>query len=268
VDVKCPLLSSWSIHVAQRAWAFSALHFVRAGLLNTLQTLPLGGASLLCSMPPALLMGPPPALPAPARTHFTLLVGDPIDKVEDRVELPTTSPMVTSLPFLDWSHEDGPPAISSTSRSAFMVVLLQGSRRPSLLDISQLEELPFISTEVNDDEARIWAFQYDSSGAWNIVHSSFETWKDNAVAFALAANNPAALILTLDSFASWIQLCPWIRLGAFCYRKRTLSQRGAYIPNLCGAPHPFPVRMSRRRPLLPPLCPATPEYPFLVFHPR
>ena len=90
---------------------------------------------------------PPPA----ARTRFTLVNGDPARKIEDRLSVTADSPLVTSFPWLEWKTSAGPPATASVPRSTMVGALFMGTRRPSLLEISRLEQWPFISAEVAAD---------------------------------------------------------------------------------------------------------------------
>ena len=70
-------------------------------------------------------------------------------KVEGQLQLAQDSPLVTDLPFIKGLFEARPPDTrASTPRSKVMSALLQAMRRPTLLDLSCLEELPFISHEV------------------------------------------------------------------------------------------------------------------------
>ena len=91
------------------------------------------------------------------RTSLTLITGDPARHVEDRLSVSQDSPMITSMPFLEWKVDAGPPPTASAPRSEVVSTLLQATRRPSLLAQSQLKELPFVSNKVASTEASRWA---------------------------------------------------------------------------------------------------------------
>ena len=80
------------------------------------------------------------AAPDPARTRFTLASGNPSLKLEDHLVLPYSSPLVTPWSFMDWKLSAGPPSTASAPRSKVAAALLQGTRRPTLLDASRLQE--------------------------------------------------------------------------------------------------------------------------------
>ena len=150
-------------------------------------------------MPPRRAARQDQALPNP-RTRFTLVNGNPDARVEDRFELPTDSPLVTSWAFMDWRHEAGPPAVSSAPRSRVVGALLHAARRPTLLEQSALEEYPFLSSELEVDEASSWATALDSTDAFKSVYKRFGEWISKANSFSPTAANPDDLLLREDSF--------------------------------------------------------------------
>lgn len=101
------------------------------------------------------------------RTSFTLISGDPTKHVEDRLSVSQDSPMITSMPSLEWKVDAGPPPTASAPRSEVVSTLLQATRRPSLLAQSQLKELPFVSNEVVLTETSRWATALDAAKAFN-----------------------------------------------------------------------------------------------------
>ena len=67
---------------------------------------------------------PAPSSSFPARTSFLLKSGNPAQRVEDRLELPQDSPLVTALPFMEWELHAGPPPIASAPRSRVVSTLI------------------------------------------------------------------------------------------------------------------------------------------------
>ena len=95
---------------------------------------------------PARRTGPQPAPPDsnfPRTTRFHLESGSPQARIEDKLQLPQESSVVSSFAFLDWQIDDGPPAIASAPRSKVVAALLQGTRRPTLLEHSRLEDVVY-----------------------------------------------------------------------------------------------------------------------------
>ena len=150
-------------------------------------------------MPPRRVPRQDQSLPD-ARTRFTLVNGNPNAKVEDRFEIPQDSPMVTSWPFMDWRLDAGPPAVASAPRSRVVGALLHATRRPTLLEQSALEEYPFLSAEVEVDEASRWATSLDSTDAFKSIYKRFGDWMSQANSFSPSAANPDDLLLREDSF--------------------------------------------------------------------
>ena len=101
--------------------------------------------------PPAA-SAPPPA----ARTRITHVPGDPSHKVEDKWQLPGTSPLVTAFPFLKWVLS-GTPQVASISRSSLAGTLILIARRPAEAEWLKLDDAPLLSTEVDHAVAEIWA---------------------------------------------------------------------------------------------------------------
>ena len=143
-----------------------------------------------------------PAPTTPARTTFTLNTGNPNAKEEDTLSLPSDSPVVSSLPFIDWTIDAVPPATGSASapRSRVVSALLLATRRPSLLDLSRLEEWQFISTEVTSDEVSRWATALNTTDVFQSVYSTVGAWGSKAKGLAAHATDPEQLILREDSF--------------------------------------------------------------------
>ena len=108
--------------------------------------------------------------------------------------------MVSSFAFLDWQIDDGPPAIASAPRSKVVAALLQGTRRPTLLEHSRLEDVPFISSEVLSTEASRWATELATTDAFKTVYKGFRDWEKVAKTFTAHAGNPDNLLLREDSF--------------------------------------------------------------------
>ena len=133
-------------------------------------------------------------------SRFALVTGDPRAKVEDHLQLPQDSPLVNSLPFLEWTLDNGPPAKASAPRSKVVSALLQGTRRPTLLDLSRLEELAFISYEVTPYAASAWASELKAAKAFESVYSRFGDWASKVKDFTALATNPDNLLISEDSF--------------------------------------------------------------------
>lgn len=144
------------------------------------------------------------APPTPARTTFTLVHGNPNAKEEDTLTLPSDSPVVSSLSFIDWTIDSDPPAngTASAPRSKVVPALLLATRRPSLLDFSRLEEWPFIGTEVASDEATRWASALDTADAFESTFSTIGAWGTKAKSLAAQATDPEQLRLREDSFTT------------------------------------------------------------------
>ena len=140
-----------------------------------------------------------------AGTRFTLLPGDPIIKGEDRLELPQDSPVVSSWPFIDWLHSAGPPAVSSAPRSRVVGTLLHGTRRPTLLDLSRLDEFPFLSSEIDVEEASRWITSLNTTDAFSTIYQRLGDWISKANTFHPFASNPDDLLLSDDSFDTFEQ---------------------------------------------------------------
>ena len=138
--------------------------------------------------------------PDPSRTRFTLASGNPSLKLEDHLVLPQSSPLVTSWSFMDWKLSAGPPSTASAPRSKVAAALLQGTRRPTLLDSSRLQDLPFISAEVSTAEATRWATALDSANGFEQIYTRFRDWSRKAITLAPLAQNPEHLALREDSF--------------------------------------------------------------------
>ena len=153
------------------------------------------------SMPPAAAPNSQQDQPPASRSTFTHIPGNPGNKVEDRLSLPSDSPIVTSLPFINWEQQAGPPATASAPRSKVVGTFLLATHRPSLLDSSRLEEWPFISTEVDHDELSKWARELDISGAFNQAHALLGDWAEAALGYSRKAANPDNLRLVEDNFA-------------------------------------------------------------------
>ena len=139
----------------------------------------------------------PAANPA---TDFQHITGTPALKIEDHLELPANSSLVTAFPFIQWKLTSGPPATAAAPRSKVVGVLLPATSRPSLLDLSRLETLPFISNEVTTTEATKWATELHAAGAFDTVYPRFVDWVRKAKSFTAAAQNPDNLYLKEDSF--------------------------------------------------------------------
>ena len=78
--------------------------------------------------------------------------------------------------------------------------LLLATRRPSLLDLSRLEEWQFISTEVTSDEVSRWATALNTTDVFQSVYSTVGAWGSKAKGLAAHATDPEQLILREDSF--------------------------------------------------------------------
>ena len=141
------------------------------------------------------------AAPDPSRTRFTLASGNPSLKLEDHLVLmPQSSPLVTSWSFMDWKLSAGPPSTASAPRSKVAAALLQGTRRPTLLDASRLQNISFISAEVSTAEATRWATALDSAKGFEPSYSRFRDWSRSAKSFAPLAQKTEHLVLREDSF--------------------------------------------------------------------
>ena len=151
------------------------------------------------------LVGQPPPL---ARTNFTHVSGDPSVRTEDRWEVPGDSPMVTSLPFMRWVF-GGQPRTASAPRSSVAGTILLVTRRPtSEQDWQDLDDAPFISTEVDHDEASIWAHHVDVVHGFDTVFETFSAWKKNAPSLAKLVEDSgsaaaAAISLKEGSFSTF-----------------------------------------------------------------
>jgi hypothetical protein len=151
------------------------------------------------------LGGQPPPL---ARTNFTHVSGDPSVRTEDRWEVPGDSPMVTSLPFMRWVI-GGQPQTASAPRSSVAGTILLVTRRPtSEQDWQDLDDAPFISTEVDHDEASIWAHHVDVVHGFDTVFETFSAWKKNAPSLAKLVEDSgpaaaAAISLKEGSFSTF-----------------------------------------------------------------
>ena len=140
---------------------------------------------------------PPPV----ARTTFTHVPGDPSRKIEDRWQLPGDSPVVTSFPFLRWVI-DGNPQTATAPRSSVAGTLMLVSRRPTDQEWSNLDNAPFLSTELDHGAGSTWAHQMDIVGAFSKVYSRFGAWKEAVPALTQKVANPALIQLEEDSFAT------------------------------------------------------------------
>ena len=140
---------------------------------------------------------PPPA----ARTTFTILPGNPARGVEDRWQLPGDSPVVTSWPFMRWLLS-GAPQVASAPRSSVVGALILATRRPTESEWQKLDDAPFLSTEVDVDEAGIWAHQLDLVGAFKNVHLTLAAWKNMIPSHVDKMSSPALITLEEDSFAT------------------------------------------------------------------
>ena len=147
----------------------------------------------------APILAPVPNI-QPARTSFGVITGDPSKHVEDRLFLAQDSPVVASLPFLEWEMDAGPPQIASAPMTEVVSTLFQATSRPTLLDQSALGDLPFISHKVKKSELDRWTQALDSASAFETIWPTFEAWQANASSFAPQANNPDHLALRADSF--------------------------------------------------------------------
>ena len=81
-----------------------------------------------------------------------------------------------------------------------MAFLLQATRRPPLLDLSRLEELPFISSEILSSEASRWATALHSAGAFDEIFLGADDWTLSANSWSSQAAHPDHLFLREDSF--------------------------------------------------------------------
>ena len=140
-------------------------------------------------------------LPAPASPFtLSLISGDPAAKTEDLWQLDSICPAVEALAFIEWVIDDGPPAVATAPRSVVTAALLPAVARPSLLELSRLEEYPFLSSEVDAKEATSWLEALDSAKAFDSVYPSFGDWAKVSKTFQPLAANPDHLNLTEDSF--------------------------------------------------------------------
>ena len=84
--------------------------------------------------------------------------------------------------------------------------VLQGTRRPTLLDSSRLQDIPFISAEISAAEATRWATALDSAKGFEQIYSRFRDWSRRANTLAPLAQNPEHLVLREDSFTIIVKL--------------------------------------------------------------
>ena len=170
--------------------------FFNLALFRAFHGTMLGAGANGGQQPPAV-SAPPPA----ARTRITHVGGDPSHKVEDKWQLPGTSPLVTAFPFLKWVLA-GAPQTASVSRSSLAGTLILIARRPEEAEWLKLDDAPMLSTEVDHAVAEIWAHEFDKVHGFNSVYESAGAWAKAVPALAALVSNPALIQLDEDSFAS------------------------------------------------------------------
>ena len=89
---------------------------------------------------------PPPPRPATSRTQFTHVPGNSARGIEDRWELPSVSPVVSSLAFIGWDIIST-PNIASVAQSTMAGVLAIATRRPTPAELTLLDGVSFLSHE-------------------------------------------------------------------------------------------------------------------------
>ena len=192
--------STRHVRQAPRAIVRLAPLFVWVGGLLFLSPL-----SYRASMPPLAVAanvgnGSAAAVP-PARTRFVIEPGTPNNKVEDAFQLPSSSPIISAWPFINWVV-DNVAQVCSAPRSVVGNPILLASRRPTSAEQTKLDGLSMLTHELDHDESSTWMHELDKVKAFDKIYSTLGDWKAELPSLKAKVAQPARMVLSSNSFAA------------------------------------------------------------------
>lgn len=148
-------------------------------------------------MPPAAVVNPAP--PAQSRTTFQLVVGQAGPFVEASWTVPHDSPLVKSLPFIQW-HLGPAPQRAAAPRSRVVGAILAITRHPTSVEEARLRTMPLLLHEMQVTAGSAFLHELDCVGAFSVVYETEDEWIEAGPKLWAKLSAPDNLRLSSGSF--------------------------------------------------------------------